>query len=279
MVVGSVVPDAPSGIYDSGLPFDSLFGVPVHPWWCTPPPCCCRIAAIGLIFMATGISRSKRYGGAISLIALFGFVAAFLATASGRDLAVALGHGEELHFQLGEWMPWFGRPCCWSSRPRCGCWTRSRRSEGRLPSCSPCSAWLRGRHDRSGGLDRHHRRPARPGAEPTRSALVGRRRRLLVTGRSRGSPAVGAGTPDAPARPARPPRGHVVVQATVHVQVGAGARTFLRAGLELGEGRDDARDVDVAQPEGPHPGCVDDPASRPAAAGPGPTSRCAGPVR
>jgi uncharacterized membrane protein len=107
MVVGFVLPDAPSGIYDSGLPFDSLFGVPVHPLVVHAAAVLIPIAAIGLVFIATGIRRSKRYGGAISLIALFGFVAAFLATASGRDLAVAQGHGEELHFQLGEWIPYF----------------------------------------------------------------------------------------------------------------------------------------------------------------------------
>ena len=58
--------------------------------------------------MASGIKRSKRYGGAVSLLALVGFVTGFLAMASGRDLARALGYAEQQHFQLGAWVPWFG---------------------------------------------------------------------------------------------------------------------------------------------------------------------------
>lgn len=107
MVVGSVVPDAPDGIYDSGLPFDSLFGIPVHPLVVHLAAVLLPLAAIGLIYIATGIRRSKRYGGAVSLLALLGFASAFLATASGRDLAAASGYGSELHFELGEWVPWF----------------------------------------------------------------------------------------------------------------------------------------------------------------------------
>ena len=108
MWLASAVPDAPGDLYPSGLPVQELFGVPVHVLVIHGALVMLPLASIGLIFIATGISRSKRYGGAVALLALFGFLASYLAVASGEDLARSYGYSEQEHFQLGYWVPWFG---------------------------------------------------------------------------------------------------------------------------------------------------------------------------
>lgn len=108
MILATVVPDAPDGLYDSGLPIQELFGVPIHPLVVHSALVLLPLAAIGLIATSTSIRRSKRYGGLVALVATVGFVMAFLAVTSGRDLAGAFQYTDQLHFQLGEWVFWFG---------------------------------------------------------------------------------------------------------------------------------------------------------------------------
>jgi hypothetical protein len=100
---------APSaGLYDGGLPITEVFGLPLHPLIVHAAVVLLPLASIGLVVMATSIARSKRYGGAVALLAGVGALSAFLAMASGRDLRTALGYGSSDHFTYGEWMPWVG---------------------------------------------------------------------------------------------------------------------------------------------------------------------------
>lgn len=100
------VPSAPS-LYEGGLPVDTVFGLPIHPLVVHAAVVLLPLAAVGLIVMATDLKRSRRYGGAVVLLAASAAASAFLAVASGRDLAARYGYGEQAHFELGEWMPWF----------------------------------------------------------------------------------------------------------------------------------------------------------------------------
>ena len=108
MWLASVVPDAPDDLYPSGLPVRELFGVPVHVLVAHSAVVLLPLAAIGLIFIATSITRSKRYGGAVALLAVLGFLASYFAVASGEDLSRAFGYADQQHFRLGFWVPWFG---------------------------------------------------------------------------------------------------------------------------------------------------------------------------
>jgi uncharacterized membrane protein len=99
------LPPAP-GSYGGGLPIKEIFGLPVHPLVVHAVVVLVPLASLGLIVMATSIKRSKRYGGPVTLIAGIALGSAFLAMASGRDLAARFGYGAQEHFEMGEWMPW-----------------------------------------------------------------------------------------------------------------------------------------------------------------------------
>jgi uncharacterized membrane protein len=101
------LPPAP-GIYGGGLPIQEIFGLPVHPLVVHAVVVLVPLASLGLILMASSIKRSKRYGGLITLIAGVAAASAFLAMASGRDLADRFGYGAQEHFAMGQWMPWVG---------------------------------------------------------------------------------------------------------------------------------------------------------------------------
>ena len=108
MLGGSLaLPPAPI-IYGGGLPLKEIFGLPVHPLVVHAVVVLVPLASLGLIMMASGIRRSKRYGGLVTLIAGIAAVSAFLAMASGRDLAERFGYGAQEHFAMGRWMPWVG---------------------------------------------------------------------------------------------------------------------------------------------------------------------------
>ncbi len=95
-------------IYEGGLPIETIFGLPVHPLATHAVVVLLPLASVGLIVSASGIKRSKRYGGVVALLAGLAALSAFIAMASGRDLAARLGYGQQQHFELGEWMPWVG---------------------------------------------------------------------------------------------------------------------------------------------------------------------------
>jgi uncharacterized membrane protein len=97
------------GIYDGGLPITEVFGLPLHPLVVHAAVVLLPLSALGLMFMATSVKRSKQYGGAVVLLSGVAAASAFLAMASGRDLAASLGYGPgQQHFDLGGWMPWVG---------------------------------------------------------------------------------------------------------------------------------------------------------------------------
>ena len=83
-------------------------GLPLHPLLVHGAVVLLPLAGLGAIFIATNIKRSKSFGGAVSLLAAVAALFGFLAMASGRDLAAAIGYGEKQHFVLGGWLPWFG---------------------------------------------------------------------------------------------------------------------------------------------------------------------------
>lgn len=95
-------------LYESGLPISEIFGMPLHPLLVHGAVVLLPLAGVGAIYCATKDKRSKQFGGAVSLIALVGTIFAFLSMASGRDLRDAMGMGSRQHFELGEWLPWFG---------------------------------------------------------------------------------------------------------------------------------------------------------------------------
>lgn len=105
--IGTVVPTAPS-IFESGLPIDEVFGLPLHPLVVHAAVVLIPLAALGLVLMAIGQKQSKRFGPLVVAVALAAAGSAFLAMASGRDLAERYGYGEQQHFDLGGWMPWVG---------------------------------------------------------------------------------------------------------------------------------------------------------------------------
>lgn len=96
------------GIYDGGLPVTQLFGLPLHPLLVQLSGVLLPLSAIGLILMASGIKRSKKYGGLIVLLAGVAAIATFLAMVSGRDMARGRNYGLQQHFELGGWLPWVG---------------------------------------------------------------------------------------------------------------------------------------------------------------------------
>jgi len=89
-----------------GFPIKEVFGLPLHPLVVHAVVVLLPLASIGLIVMASGIKRSKQYGGLVTLIAGVAMVSAFTAAASGRDLAARLGYGEQDHFTFGQWLQW-----------------------------------------------------------------------------------------------------------------------------------------------------------------------------
>ena len=105
---GGVAAILAQGIYEGGLPIEEIFGLPVHPLVVHAAVVLIPLASLGLVLMATSIKRSKRYGAVVTAIAGAAAVSAFLARASGRDLAERFGYGDQQHFDLGEWMPWVG---------------------------------------------------------------------------------------------------------------------------------------------------------------------------
>jgi uncharacterized membrane protein len=105
---GGVAAILAQGIYEGGLPIEEIFGLPVHPLVVHAAVVLIPLASLGLVLMATSIKRSKRYGAVVTAIAGAAAVSAFLAMASGRDLAERFGYGDQQHFDLGEWMPWVG---------------------------------------------------------------------------------------------------------------------------------------------------------------------------
>ncbi len=96
------------GIYEGGLPLKEIFGLPVHPLVVHAVVVLIPLASLGLVLMATSIKRSKRYGAAVTAIAAVAAASAFVAMASGRDLAERFGYGQQQHFEIGGWMPWVG---------------------------------------------------------------------------------------------------------------------------------------------------------------------------
>lgn len=97
----------PSEILGGGLPFKEFLGLPVHPLVVHGAVVLLPLAAIGVFAMATDIKRSKKYGFLVTVLAAVAGVFSLLAVASGRDLAVSLGSGQQQHFELGELLPWF----------------------------------------------------------------------------------------------------------------------------------------------------------------------------
>ena len=93
------------GLFDA-FPIKEVFGLPLHPLVIHAVVVLLPMAGIGLIVMASGIKRSKQYGALVTLIAGIAMVSAFTAAASGRDLALALGYGEQDHFTFGQWLQW-----------------------------------------------------------------------------------------------------------------------------------------------------------------------------
>lgn len=96
------------GIYDGGLPITQVFGLPLHPLVVHAAVVLLPLSAIGLIMMASGIKRSKKYGSVVVLLAGVAALSTFLAMASGRDMAAGRSYGPQQHFELGGWMPWVG---------------------------------------------------------------------------------------------------------------------------------------------------------------------------
>lgn len=109
-MVASAVLGTPAvdGIYDGGLPITQVFGLPLHPLVVHAAVVLVPLSAIGLIFMASGIKRSKTYGSIVVLLAGVAALSTFLAMASGRDMAQGRSYGPQQHFEYGGWMPWVG---------------------------------------------------------------------------------------------------------------------------------------------------------------------------
>ncbi len=98
----------PDELYGGGFFVKEVFGLPLHPLVVHAAVVLIPLAALGLIVMVSGATRSRRFGGAVTLLAVLGATSAFVAMASGRDLAERFGYGEQRHFELGGWMPWVG---------------------------------------------------------------------------------------------------------------------------------------------------------------------------
>lgn len=107
-MVATAFPGIPAseGIYDGGLPVTEVFGLPLHALIVHAAAVLLPLACLGLIFMASSIKRSKRYGSIIVLLAGAAGISTFLAMASGRDMARGRNYGPQQHFQLGSWLPW-----------------------------------------------------------------------------------------------------------------------------------------------------------------------------
>lgn len=106
---GSLPSALPAELYDGGLPLQEFMGLPLHPLLVHGAVVLLPLAGLGAILIATDIKRSKSLGGIVVLLAGVAALFGFLAMASGRDLAAAIGYGgERQHFVLGGWLPWFG---------------------------------------------------------------------------------------------------------------------------------------------------------------------------
>lgn len=83
---------------------DTVFGLPVHPLVVHAAVVLIPLAAVGAILMAVWSSFSRRFGVIVVILAGLGAGAAFVAKASGEQLATRVGE-PEAHAELGEVMP------------------------------------------------------------------------------------------------------------------------------------------------------------------------------
>ena len=85
---------------------DTVGGVPVHPLVVHAAVVLVPLAALGSALMALWRAFSRRFGVLVVIAAGAGAATAFLARASGEQLAERVGTPQP-HAELGETLPWF----------------------------------------------------------------------------------------------------------------------------------------------------------------------------